>query len=124
MTRKAKVTLAIVFALIVWTIAAFYQSRHIPPRNVQRPSQATDSPCGSIGQGEYYLLFPMDADAGSTPGRGWVKMFRCSDPDDRMFVQHWGTNTPFILLTAGNTFPYQTAMNYARDRGRVIKVVK
>ena len=116
MNRKAAVVL-VVFGLIV--IAIINQRRPVPSSSVRR---GPDSPCGSVGHGDFYLTFPMDADAGSTYGRGWVKMFRCADPDDRVFVQHFGTGTPFVLLTESNAAPYQRAMKYAQDRGRVIQV--
>lgn len=119
MNRKAAVLLGVVFGLIVIAIMVLNPRRPVPSNRVQR---APDSPCGSAGHGDSYLLFPMDADAGSTPGRGWVKMFRCADPDDRVFVQHFGTGTPFVLLTESNAAPYQRAMKYAQDRGRVIRV--
>jgi hypothetical protein len=95
-----------------------------PARSVPQPESpaATDSPCGSVGHGDFYLVFPMDPDAGSTYGRGWVKMFRCAD--ERMFVQHFGTRTPFVELTDRNMLPYQAAMKHASDRGLAIKVVK
>ena len=72
MNRKAAVVLAVVFGLIV--IAIINPRRPVPSSSVQR---AHDSPCGSVGHGDFYLVFPMDADAGSTYGRGWVKMYRC-----------------------------------------------
>jgi hypothetical protein len=118
MNRKAAVVLAVVFGLIVLAIIN-QRHRPVPFSSVQR---ATDSPCGSVGHGDYYVVFPMDADAGSTYGRGWVKMYRCAGPDDRAFVQHFGTGTPFVLLTDSNAAPYLGAMKYAQDRGRVIKV--
>lgn len=108
--------IALVLVLTVWLAL-----RSPSPAGSRRIAQqtTTESPCGSGGE---QIAFPFDADAGTSYGRGWVRMWNC--PNGDLYIKHGTARAPIIKLDESNSREYHAGLLRARARGRVVKITE